>query len=70
MFSIFVDILVFSLRFLQGIAAAVAVVCSVSILMYTFPDKIYQVISLTETLFSIGYILGKLKLLNLIVKKH
>lgn len=52
-------------RFLQGVATAGADVSCVSILMYIFPNNVFQAISLTEAAMAVGYILGKLPLLYL-----
>ena len=56
----FVEVQVLSnFRIFQGIAAAASAVAGISILMCLFPDNIYQVISLTDAIFMVGYILGK-----------
>ena len=45
-------------RFMQGIAASAVVICSVSILMSIYPERIYQIISVTDAVFGVGYTLG------------
>ena len=57
--------IIFSFRFIQGIAASAVVVCSVSILMSIYPEKIYQIISVTDAIFGLGYTLGNICLLSI-----
>ena len=47
------------IRFLDGVADATAVCAGVSILMKLFPNKVSQIMSWTEMLFGLGYMLGK-----------
>ena len=49
----------FLLRFLDGVADAASWCAGVSILMKLFPNKVSQIMSWTEMLFGLGYMLGK-----------
>ena len=57
----------FSYRFLDGVADAASWAASVSILMKIFPNKVSSIMSWSEMLFGLGYMLGKLncKLMNI-----
>ena len=48
------------LRFLDGVADAAAWGAGVSILMKLFPNKVSTIMSWTEMLFGLGYMLGKI----------
>ncbi len=48
------------LRFLDGMADAASWGAAVSILMKLFPNKVSQVMSWTEMVFGLGYMLGKI----------
>ena len=47
-------------RFLDGVADAAAWGAGVSILMKLFPNKVSTIMSWTEMLFGLGYMLGKI----------
>ena len=51
----------FSSRFLDGVADAASWAASVSILMKIFPKKVSTIMSWSEMLFGLGYMLGTLK---------
>ena len=48
-------------RFLDGVADAASWAASVSILMKIFPKKVSTIMSWSEMLFGLGYMLGTLK---------
>ena len=52
-------------RFLDGMADAAAWGAGVSILMKLFPNRVSQIMSWTEMLFGLGYMLGKFYDINL-----
>ena len=45
--------------FIDGVADAAILGAGVSILMKLFPKKVYTIISWTEILFGLGFMLGK-----------
>ena len=53
------NVIFFLLRFLDGVADAASWCAGVSILMKLFPNKVSQIMSWTEMLFGLGYMLGK-----------
>ena len=55
----FLELPFFLLRFLDGVADAASWCAGVSILMKLFPNKVSQIMSWTEMLFGLGYMLGK-----------
>ena len=55
-------IILFSNRFINGVADAAALGAVISILMKLFPKYVTTVISWTEMLFGLGYMLGKTRL--------
>ena len=52
-------IILFSNRFINGVADAAALGAVISILMKLFPKYVTTIISWTEMLFGLGYMLGK-----------
>ena len=51
--------MLFCFRFLDGVADAAAFGSMVSILMVLYPEKVSMIMASTESVFGLGYTLGK-----------
>ena len=51
--------MIFCFRFLDGVADAAAFGSMVSILMVLYPEKVSMIMASTESVFGLGYTLGK-----------